>query len=485
MKIGKGTSVRYNLPKNFLIGASASGWQTEGWTGKKDHQISFMDAAYKFAPERWHEGYGPSVATDFYNRYKEDCALMKTIGIRTYRTSIDWSRFLKNYETCEVDEDAARYYNNVIDELIKNNVEPMVCLEHWELPISLYEKYGGWGSKHVVDLFVKYAERVFDLLGSKVKFWFTFNEPIVIPMLGIMEAHWYPYKADTKEAMQWNYNKVLATAKCVELFHRKGYGKSIDARIGVILNSSPVYPRSDDIGDQRAAEMCDLFHNRLYLDPVIKGTFPTEYFPLLKRHSCMVNSTESELAIINANRIDLLGYNYYAPLRVQARTAAWNPEVKFNPRYYYDLYDLPGRKMNPSRGWEIYGKGLYDFAMRIRNDYYNIPWIVMENGMGVTEEAKFKDQSGVIQDDYRIDFVCDHLRWLLKAIDEGSSCLGYLMWNFTDNVSPYNAFRNRYGFVEIDLKEDRKRRIKKSGHWLQKVTKEGYFEYDSLTPEYR
>lgn len=477
--------MKYHLPEGFLLGASAAAWQTEGWAGKKEGQDSLIDAAYKFAPERWHGGYGPTVATDFYNRYREDCAIMKEMGMKAYRTSIDWSRFIQDYETGEVNEEAAAFYTQVVDELLKNGVQPILCLEHWELPFQLYEKYGGWNSKHVVECYVKYAEAAFRLLGEKVKLWFTFNEPIIFPLLGIMEGIWYPYKNDTREALQWNYNKVLATAKTVKLYHEKGYGAQNGGRIGIIHNAAPIYPRSQSADDLKAAQMCDLFHNRLYSDPCINGEFPEEYFSLLKKHHCMIDVSDDELALIKNNTIDILGLNYYQPHRVKARSAAWNPDVKFNPGYYYDNYELPGKKMNPFRGWEIYAKGVYDFAMVLKNKYNNIPWMVTENGMGVGGEEQHKDATGVIQDDYRIDFVADHLRWLLKAVEEGSHCEGYLMWNFTDNVSPYNAFKNRYGYVEIDLADNRSRRIKKSGYWFQKTVQDGYFEYDSFAPVYK
>lgn len=471
--------IKYQIPENFLIGASAAAWQTEGWTGKKEGQDSLLDAAYKFSPERWHNGYGPAVATDFYNRYKEDCALMKDLGLKAFRTSIDWSRFIKNYETGEVAEEAAAYYSSLVDELIAKGIEPVICLEHWELPSVLYEAYGGWESKYVVELYVIYAAAAFALLGDRVKYWVTFNEPIVFPSLGLMDAIWYPYKADTKVAMQWNYHKVLASAKAIKLYHEQNYM----GKIGINLNSEVVYARSDSPDDQKAAQICDLFNNAIYADPCIKGEYPKELIGLLEKHGCMFDCSAEELALIKKNTIDFLGFNYYTPRRVQAGTRA-NFALAFNPGCYYENYDMPGKKFNPSRGWEIYAKGLYDYAMRIKNEYGNIPWIVTENGMGVSDEFQNKDNSGMVQDDYRIDFVADHLRWLLKAVAEGSNCFGYLMWSFTDNVSPYNAFKNRYGFVEIDLDNKRERRVKKSGHWIHEVIRQGFFEYDSFVPDY-
>jgi 6-phospho-beta-glucosidase len=183
------------IPSNFIMGAAASAWQTEGWSGKKEGQDSFLDQWYKNDRYVWHNGYGPAGATDFYNRYAEDIALMKQMGLTHYRTSINWSRFLTDYENVVVDETYADYMSRVIDELIASGVEPMICLEHYEVPAYLLDKYEGWSSKHVVELFVKYAEKVFERYGDRVKHWFTFNEPIVVQTRVYLDALRYPYEA--------------------------------------------------------------------------------------------------------------------------------------------------------------------------------------------------------------------------------------------------------------------------------------------------
>ena len=476
---------KIKLPEKFFIGAGASAWQTEGWTGKKDGQDSYMDLWYKTTPELWHNGYGPTLATDFYRRYKEDGKLMKQVGLEKFRTSIDWSRFIRDYETGEVDEEALEYYNNVIDEVIKNGVEPMICLEHYELPAELFEKYGGWGSKHVIDLFVKYAKKAFEAYGHKVKYWFTFNEPIVVQTRVYLDAIRFPYKQDTKLWMQWNYNKVLATSKVVAAFREGNFGKDIGAKIGVILNPEVTYPRSSAAHDVKAAEMYDLFFNKTFLDPSIKGEFPKQLFDVLKEHDCLFDYNDEELDIIKNNTVDTVGLNLYFPHRVKARTAGWNPEVPFHPSYYYDMFELQGRKMNPHRGWEIYPKIMYDMGMRMKNEYGNIEWFIAENGMGVEEEARFKNEEGIIQDDYRIEFMSEHLVWLLKAIEDGSNCIGYMLWAFTDNVSPQNAFKNRYGLVEINLEDNRNRTIKKSGYWFKKVSSDRFFEVENTEIVYK
>uniref|UniRef100_A0A8H9YNW4 Glycoside hydrolase family 1 protein n=1 Tax=Pseudomonas tritici TaxID=2745518 RepID=A0A8H9YNW4_9PSED len=456
------------IPQDFILGAAASAWQTEGWSGKKEGQDSWIDLWYKNDRHVWHNGFGPAVATDFINRFREDVALMKQAGLTHYRTSINWSRFLTDYENATVDEEYAAYYDALFDEMHRQGIEPMICLEHYELPGVLLETYGGWASKHVVELFVRYAEKVFERYHAKVTRWFTFNEPIVVQTRVYLDALRWPYEQNTHTWMQWNHHKVLATAKVVKHFHEKGY----HGTVGCILNPEVTYPRSQAPHDVRAAECYDLFYNRVFLDPFVHGRYPQELFTLLEQHQVQWEYTAEELAIIAENTVDELGINLYYPHRVKAPSRAWHPETPFHPAWYYEPFELPGRRMNKSRGWEIYPRIIYDMAMRIKNEYRNIPWFVAESGMGVENEAQFRNRDGVIEDNYRIDFISEHLYYTLLAREEGANCHGYMLWAFTDNVSPMNAFKNRYGLIEIDLENNRARRAKKSASWFRQLRDE-------------
>lgn len=459
---------KITLPQDFILGAAASAWQTEGWSGKKPGQDSWIDLWYKNDRHVWHNGYGPAVATDFINRFREDVALMKLAGLTHYRTSINWSRFLTDYEDVTIDEEYAAYYAALFDEMHRQGIEPMICLEHYELPGVLLEKYGGWASKHVVELFVRYAEKVFERFHGSVTRWFTFNEPIVVQTRVYLDALRWPYEQNTGTWMQWNHHKVLATAKVVKLFREKGY----DGSVGCILNPEVTYPRSRAPHDVRAAEMYDLFYNRVFLDPLVHGRYPQALFTLLEQHQVPWTYTDDELALIADNTVDELGINLYYPHRVKAPSRAWHPETPFHPAYYYEPFELPGRRMNRSRGWEIYPRIIYDMAMRIKKEYRNIDWFVAESGMGVENEAQFRNRDGVIEDTYRIDFISEHLYYTLLAREEGANCHGYMLWAFTDNVSPMNAFKNRYGLIEIDLEDNRARRAKKSASWFRQLRDE-------------
>ncbi|MBP2168138.1 6-phospho-beta-glucosidase/beta-glucosidase [Erwinia toletana] len=459
------SKVTVTLPDDFILGAAASAWQTEGWSGKKAGQDSWIDAWYKNDRQVWHNGYGPAGATDFINRYQEDVALMKATGLTHYRTSINWSRFLTDYENAVVDEEYARYYDQLIDEMQRQGIELMLCLEHYELPAVLLEQYGGWGSKHVVELYIRYAEKVFERYAGKVTRWFTFNEPIVVQTRVYLDALRWPYEQNTHKWMQWNHHKNLATARVVKLFREQGY----QGTVGTILNPEVTYPRSSAPHDVQAAEMYDLFYNRVFLDPAIKGEYPAQLMALLAGHQVQWEYDAAELQLIADYRVDEVGINLYYPHRVKAPSHAWHPQTPFHPAYYYEHFELPGRRMNQSRGWEIRPQIIFDMAMRIKQEYGNFPWFVAESGMGIENEAQFRNADGQIEDDYRIEFIGEHLYQTLKAREAGANCQGYMLWAFTDNVSPMNAFKNRYGLIEIDLDNQRQRRMKKSAHWYRSL----------------
>ena len=359
------------LPQGFFLGAASSAWQTEGWNGKKDTQDSYMDLWYKNHKSAWHNGYGPAVATNFHDRYQEDVDLMKQIGLQCYRTSLNWARFLTDYENVVVDEEYAAYFEKMIDACRAAGVEPMICLEHYELPGELFTKYGGWGSKHVVDLFVRYAEAAFQRFGSKVRYWFAFNEPVVVQTRVYLDSERWPFEQNSQKWMDWNYNKALATNRVMKLFKEGGY-RQPGGKFGTIINVEMAYPRSNSAYDREAAEMYDLFYNKVFLDPAIKGAFQPGFFDLLESHGIHVDATPEELKDIKENTMDWVGLNLYHPNRVKGRTTAVNPKAPFHPNFYYEEWDMPGRRMNPFRGWEIGPEIMYDMGIRMRDEYGNI-----------------------------------------------------------------------------------------------------------------
>ncbi|WP_086275996.1 glycoside hydrolase family 1 protein [Candidatus Enterococcus testudinis] len=463
-----------NIPKDFILGAASSAWQTEGWLGKKEGQDSFLDKWYKEERFVWHQGYGPAVATDFMTHYHKDIQLMQDMHLTHYRTSINWARFFTDYEALIVDEEYAKHIDDVIDALIDAGVEPMLCLEHYEVPAFLLEKYDGWSSKIVVELYAQYAEIAFARYGDRVKQWFTFNEPIVPQSRCYLDAIRWPHEQNTAKWMLWNYHKVLANAKAIEVFRRN----QTNGRIGCILNPEMVYARSSAKADQKAAYMYDLFFNRVFFDPMINGSYSEEFIEICQKYGIDFDPSPAELAVIAENTVDFLGLNQYYPKRVMAPRYQWHPDTPFHPAMFYENFDLPGKKMNQSRGWEIYPEMMYDMAMYMKSRYQNIPWLITENGMGQENEESYMNEDGQVEDDYRIDFVGQHVAHLLRAVSEGANCEGYMMWAFTDCVSPMNAFKNRYGFVRIELDERRTRSLKKSASWYRSLIDERILTID-------
>lgn len=460
--------INYKFPDNFWWGSATSGPQCEGASNIDGKGKSIWDYWYEKEPDRFHNNLGPEETSTFYKNYKEDIKLMKELGHNSFRTSIQWSRLIPN-GIGEVNIKAVEFYNNVIDELIENNIEPIITLFHFDMPLKMQE-IGGWESREVVNAYVEYCKVCFKLFGDRVKNWITFNEPIVIVEGGYLHNFHYPNVKDGKRGIQVGYHEILAHCSVVKAY------KSMcqDGKIGIVLNLTPSYPRStEDEEDVKAANIADLIYNRSFLDTVVKGEFPKELVEIFKEYDVIPKYEKEDLLIIKENTINFLGVNYYLPRRVKRKESNEKFDV-FMPEIFFDEYEMPNRKMNPYRGWEIYEKALYDICKNLRENYNNIPFYISENGMGVEGEEKYMDYNGVVQDDYRIEFISEHLKWLHKGIEEGSNCLGYHLWTFIDCWSWVNAYKNRYGLVSLDLKTQ-KRTIKKSGMWYRDLIRNGGF----------
>ncbi len=451
------------FPENFFWGAAASGPQTEGITNKINKSI--WDIWFEKEPERFYNQISPYVVCDTYNRFKEDVKLMKEINFNSFRTSIQWSRLIKDFYTGEVDPDAVRFYNEYIDELIKNGIEPMINLYHFDMPAKLQEELGGWENKKTTELFVIFAKKAFELFGDRVKYWTTFNEPIVPVEGGYLYNFHYPCKKDMKLAVQVAYNIILAHAKAVQEYRRQ----KLDGKIGVILNLTPTYTRDERAEDKKAAHIADLFFNRSFLDPMVKGEFPQELIEILKEHNMLPETTEEEKNIILNSKVDYLGVNYYVPRRVKA--VEKTPEKFTEPEYYFEYHVKENGRFNPYRdGNEIHPVALYDIAKNIQENYNNIPWYIGEIGIAMSLDSEKTLPDGRIDDSFRTNLLIEHLDELHKAIQEGANCFGVHQWTFIDNWSWLNSFKRRYGFYRLDL-ETGERKIKEHAKWFKEVAK--------------
>lgn len=455
------------FPKDFYWGSATSATQSEGAAHKDGKGENIWDLWYRLEPYKFFNQVGPENTTTIYENYKEDIKLLKQTGHNSFRTSISWARLIPEGKG-EINQKAVDFYRDYFKSIKDEGITLFVNLFHFDMPVSLQE-IGGWTNKDVVEYYANYADKAFELFGDLVDRWFTFNEPIVHVEEQYLNQNHYPMEVDPKKAVQSAFNSQLASAKAIERFRNH----DLDSKIGIVLNLTPAYPRSQNPSDLKAAKIADLFQCKSFLDPAIHGQYPKELVEIVSQYDLIPEYNAEELEIIKNNTVDFLGVNYYQPLRVKENPYEMKKDAIVMPEYFFTPYIMPGRRINKYRGWEIYPDAVYEIAINIRDNYNNIEWLMTENGMGVEDELRFKE-NGQIQDDYRIEFIKEHLEFLHKGIEAGSNCVGYQVWTFIDCWSWLNAYKNRYGLVELDL-ETQERTIKKSGEWFKTLAENNGF----------
>ncbi len=455
--------MKLEFPKGFLWGSATSAEQIEPKGFDKNNISTIWDKWYSEQKFRFFNQ--EFSQNNFKEKYKEDLKIAKNLNFNSLRISISWSRLIPNGK--EIDKNELKYYHNVLDEMKKNGLKIFVGLYHFDMPLWAQE-LGGWNSREVVDKYVEFTKICFENFGDKVDMWATFNEPIVPVEAQYWYDFHYPNLIDFKGGIIAMWNILVAHHKAVKVFR----GFKLKSQIGIILNITPAIPRSEkNEHDVNASEIANMFQWKALLDTVAKGEFPWTFIEMLDKKKLwptnVVKNGDREL--FKSEKIDFLGINYYNPLRVKSLDYVPNWDGVVTPHtHFYNQYEMPGRRMNPYRGWEIYPKSVYNMLMTIKKDYGNIPSYISENGMGVEGEEKYRDKNGMINDHYRIDFINEHLYWINRAISEGANCFGYHMWTYIDNWSWMNAYKNRYGFVELDLKTN-ERKEKKSASWIREV----------------
>lgn len=454
------------LPDDFFFGAALSGPQTEGCWKKTGKLESVWDHWSQQDIDAFYNKVGSYVGNDMGNQYRGDYKIFHDLGLTSARTSMQWTRLID--QTGALNREGADFYHEMLAAAKEEGVDLFMNLYHFDMPYYMLER-GGWEKRETVEAFAGYARTAFREFGQEVRCWFTFNEPIVEPENSYTEGNWIPFVHDFKRAVTVQYHIALAHALAVREFRlaqKEGLVRS-DAKIGLINCFAPPYTKEDpSAADLEAVRMTDGLHNRWWLDLAADGTLPQDVIDTLAARDAAVPARPGDDELLSFGKVDWLGFNYYQPVRVQAPKAdadEWGNPVFARP------YIWPERRMNESRGWEIYPQGIYDFGMKIKREHPDLEFFISENGMGVEGEDAFRDESGVIQDDYRIDFVRDHLAWVAKAIEDGAKCVGYHYWAVIDNWSWNNAFKNRYGFVGVDLMHGYQRYYKKSAEWLRRV----------------
>lgn len=457
---------QFTLPDDFFFGAAMSGPQTEGeWnTGGKLENL--WDTWSQENLSDFYNRVGSYAGNAFMAKYQEDLRIMADLGLTTYRTSIQWSRLLD--EDGNINPEGAAWYHELFRASREAGLECFVNLYHFDMPTFLFRR-GGWESREVVEAYAAYAAKAFAEFGQEVKHWFTFNEPTVEPEQRYQAGVWYPKLHDFGRARVVQYHISVAHALATANFRAAQAVGTVraDAKIGLINAFTPTYTRENPTPeDLEAVRMMGGINNRWWLDLITKGELPVDVLDTLAENGVHLPIRPGDAEILKQGVVDWLGCNYYHPTRVQAPASKVD---EYGLPRFADEYVWPDAVMNESRGWEIYPEGLYDFGIDVRDNYPGLEWFVSESGMGVMDEHLHRGDDFRIEDPYRVDFVRGHLEALARAIEAGSPCKGYHYWGLIDNWSWSNAFKSRYGFVEVDLMDGYKRRLKRSADWLREV----------------
>lgn len=455
-----------NFPKDFLWGASTSAYQVEGAWNEDGKGLSVIDMLNH--PDDTSDF---KVASDHYHRYKEDVKLFAEMGLKAYRFSIAWTRIIPN-GVGEVNKKGIEFYNNLIDELNKYNIEPIVTMYHFDLPYEL-EKQGGWSNRDTIDAFVEYAKVLFENFGHKVKYWLTINEQNTMILhpgaIGIPKGGKLPSK---KELYQQNHNMLVAQAKVMNLCHEM----FTNAKIGPALNITTMYGETCNPNDAIAAHNWETLRGWSFLDLAVYGRYNRLFWSYLEDRELTPIILEGDMDILKSGNPDFIAMNYYSTATI-AESKGDSSDVSPRAGDQQIMLGEPGvyrAAENPyvdksKYGWVVDPVGLR-MTLRKVSERYNLPILITENGYG---DKDILEENDVINDDDRIDFIRNHLEQLQLAIADGVEMLGYCPWSAIDVVSTHQGYGKRYGFIyvnrgEFDLKDLRRIR-KKSFYWYKNI----------------
>lgn len=454
-----------HFSNDFLWGNSVSSMQTEGAWNLDGKGLSVYDV--KEATSNTSDW---KVATDVYHRYEEDIRLMKEMGMNCYRFSISWSRIFPNGDG-EVNEDGIAFYEKLIDTLRAYDIEPMICLYHFDMPLHLASEYQGFASRYVMDAFVNYGSLVIDRFKDRVKYWLTFNEQNVFGWS--VDHGGCTLPVSEKLIYQVNHHVLMAHAKVVNYLRKV----APECQIGGMIATQLFYPASSQPEDEMAAKLVDESMNQFFLEVFTHGQYPTFMLNYFQQKDCYPQMHNSDLEELEESTCDFLAFSYYASGTISAEDIH-----EETPLYQY--LDL-GKRKNPyltetEWGWQIDPVG-FKYILIDMHNRYKLPIFPIENGIGVQETQPEND---IIYDDYRIEYHRNHIKEMQKAIDFGVHCIGYLGWGLIDILSSKGEMKKRYGMVYVNRGEhelrDLRRIPKKSFYWMQQVTESNGSSIDNI-----
>lgn len=434
---------------DFLWGVATSAYQIEGAVNEDGRGPCIWDT-FARQPGAIYQGETGDQAAEHYRRVKDDVAIMAELNIKAYRFSISWSRVLPQ-GTGAVNARGLDFYDRLIDLLLEKQISPVATLYHWDLPLALHEQ-GGWKNRATAEAFADYAEIVARRLGDRIPWWMTLNEPWCSAYLGYGIGQHAPGEHSLQDAVNAGHHLLLAHAKAVARL--RAYTQP-SAQIGITLSLTPITAADSGPAVQEGAERADVLHNRWFLDPLFRGTYPTRLFRDLGVQPPTME--ETDMALISTP-LDFLGVNYYS--RTLIRTRRGISVGQSVSERYEQVVPVPGASYT-DMAWEIYPQGLYDTLLRIQQDYAPRQIMVSENGAAFTDQW---DGNKHVPDTRRVQYLRDHIRALEEVYAKGVPLCGYFVWSLLDNYEWTEGYSKRFGLVYVDYATQR-RIIKESGYW--------------------
>ena len=434
------------FPANFLWGCATSAYQIEG-SPLADGAGANIWQRFAHTPGRVANGDHGDVAADHYRRYAADVALMRAIGLKSYRFSIAWSRVLPQ-GTGRINPAGLGFYERLVDALLAQGIEPMATLYHWDLPAALDDR-GGWLNRDSAAWFAEYADIVFRKLDDRVKLWVTLNEPWVVTHEGYVQGTHAPGHRNRFEAPLVAHHLMLAHGAAVQAYRAAGRNK-----IGLVVNIEPKHAASQSDADLAATRRADAYMNRQYLDPALLGSYPAEMREIFG--DAWPDWPAKDFDAIR-QPLDYIGVNYYTRSVNTADPAAW-PVYASAVRQPHAIYS--------ETGWETFPQGLTDTLLWIKNRYGNPPLYVTENGSAFYDPPQAA--AGVVDDPLRVDYMRKHVRAVRAAIQQGADVRGYYAWSLLDNFEWSYGYSKRFGIVHVDY-ATQQRTLKSSAHLYAKI----------------
>jgi beta-glucosidase len=443
-----------SFPKNFIWGAAAASYQIEGAASEEGRGPSVWDT-FSHTEGKIKNGDTGDIACDHYHRFREDIALMKEMGLKAYRFSISWSRILPE-GTGKINEAGLKFYSDLVDELLKAEIEPFITLFHWDLPQALYDR-GGWNNRDIADWFSEYTRIVVEALSDRVSYWMTLNEPLCHILLGHHTGVHAPGDMlSGSEIIRLMHHMNLAHGKAVKTIRTYAKKQSI---IGYVPNPNTGIPATDkqeDIDAARAFTLSgssrDLYSNGWWLDPILLGKYPEDGIESMGQDFPEDNIKEGDMALIS-QKLDFLGLNLYTGTIVKHDDE--HGFIVCPPKNGYDQNALK---------WHVLPQTLY-YSPKFLYEKYKLPIIIAENGLTLSDWVSL---DGKVHDPNRIDYMHRYLKELKRASEEGIDIKGYFTWSIFDNFEWSEGYNERFGLIHVDF------------HTLKRTPKDSYYWYGKL-----